>query len=57
MIVRVTAGEVLERGVWDSLCEMLSLNPWSVNEGLMDSNETFDLTVEQAEKLGFIKND
>ncbi len=55
MKVSVTADELINRGVWDKVCELKGLNPWCVNEGQMDSDEYITLTIEQAHKLGILK--
>jgi hypothetical protein len=48
----ITAGEANERGVWDKLCEMFGLNPWAMNEGLMESSHEFKLDEQQVRQLG-----
>ncbi len=55
MKVSVTAEELIDRGVWDEVCELKGLNPWCVNEGLMDSDEYITLSLEEAQKLGILK--
>jgi hypothetical protein len=52
--ITVTAGELLDRCVWDQARDMLGLNPWAVNEGLMDRSERVTLTLEQARTLGLL---
>jgi len=54
MTITVTAREILDKGVWDEFCEEFGINPWAMNEGLMDSSEEFTLTEEQARKYRFI---
>ena len=51
----VTADEAYTEGYWDKLCEMREMNVWAIHEGLMDSNEEFRLTLEEALELGVIK--
>jgi len=57
MKIVVTAQELLDKGLWGDACELLGLNEWAVNEGLMDSDEELTLTEEQAKTLGLIKGD
>ncbi len=57
MKVSVTAEEIIDRGVWDKVCELKGLNPWCVNEGLMDSDEYITLSLEEAQKIGILKEE
>jgi hypothetical protein len=54
MQIVITAGEAIDKGIWDDLCEMKRLNIWAVNEGLMDSDEPITLSEEEAKKLGLL---
>lgn len=56
MKIIVTARMILERGCWDEFCDEFGINPWALNEGLMESSEEFTLTEEQARKYGFLKS-
>lgn len=37
---------------WDEFCELKVINIWAVNEGLMDGDEEFELTDDEAKKIG-----
>lgn len=50
--MNVAVSWLMGRGVWDEVCDLLGINPWAVNEGLMDSAETLTLTLDQAVRLG-----
>ena len=52
MNIIVTAGEALEMGFWERLCDLKGWNVWAVNEGLMDRDDRIELTLEEAKKLG-----
>lgn len=52
MKIVVTAREILDRGDWDAFCDLKGYNPWCINEGLMDSDEEFQLTPEELRKIG-----
>ena len=54
MTITVTARELLDRGVWTEACELLGINEWAVNEGLMDPGDEIILTVNQAKQLGLL---
>ena len=57
MKIILTANELLDRDIWDEFCEMRGINPWAVNEGLMDSDEEFTFTEKEAEELGLISQE
>jgi len=57
MKVKVTVRELMDKGVWDEVCELLGLNPWCVNEGLMDSSEEIELTETQAKQMGLLEKE
>lgn len=41
MPVVLTAEEILNSGQWDRFCAQRGINPWAINEGLMDKREEF----------------
>lgn len=53
-LIRITAKEIIDLGVWDKFCYLTGINAWAVAEGLMSSDETLWLTQEQAKELGII---
>jgi len=54
MKIILTAQEILDRGIWDEFCEMKGINPWAMNEGLIDSDEEFIFSEQEAKELGLI---
>ena len=54
MKVLTTPRELFDKGVWMEACEMLGINEWAVNEGLMSQTEGLELSHEQAAELGLI---
>jgi len=52
MEITITAGELLDQGLWEDACELLNINIWTISEGQMDLDYTFSLSMEQAGKLG-----
>ena len=54
MEIRITASELIDKGVWDDYCEDTGTNVWCVNEGLMPSDEKLTITEEQGKKWGLI---
>ena len=55
MKILITADELSNRGKWGDFCELRNINPWAKNEGLVYSDEKFELTEDEAEKLDIIK--
>lgn len=52
--VSVTVRRLMDRGVWDEFCSLRGVNPWAVNEGLLQETESFELTEQEALRLGLI---
>lgn len=56
MKVLITAEELINIGLWDRFCDKRGINVWAINEGLMDEDEKFVLSWDEAEELGIIKD-
>jgi len=54
IIVKVSTQELINLGIWEIACDVLGMNVWAVNEGLMDSDEIITLSQWQAQELGLI---
>lgn len=52
----ITVGEALNKGIWDDLCNMFGINPWAMNEGLMESSHEFKLSHKEAKLLHLIED-
>jgi hypothetical protein len=50
--VTTTPSELIDRGVWQRACDMLSLSEWVVREGYMDSDAPIVLSEDQVTQLG-----
>lgn len=57
MIITITAGQALDKGIWDELCSLKGINVWALNEGLIDPNDEISLTEGEAISLGLIKDE
>ena len=57
MKIITTPRELFDKGIWMEACELLGINEWAVNEGLMCQTEGLELSHEQAIELGLIKDD
>lgn len=58
--VSVTLRQILDApwiSSWDYICEKYHLNPWCINEGRADENETIEISLADAEKLGIVQDD
>ena len=54
MKISITAGEILDRGDWGKFCEDKGINPYAMNEGLVGSDEKFELSIKEAVKYNLI---
>ena len=43
--MKITPSEALKLGIWEKICELSGLNPWAVNEGLLNENEELEVKV------------
>ena len=55
MEIKITARDLMDKGLWMDACDMLGINEWAINEGLMVHSDILTLSEEQAKKLGLIK--
>ena len=55
MKIIITAGEAIDMGIWEKLCDMKGISIYTINEGVMGGNEEIVLTKEQAIELGIIE--
>ncbi len=51
MKITITAQELLDKDVWLEACNLLELNEWGVNEGVIKPEDEFTLTEHQAREL------
>ncbi len=54
MIIAITAGEALDKGFWDRICDIKGINVWAIHEGLMDRTELLSLSEKEARTIGLI---
>ena len=52
MDIVITAGEAIDRGIWDGLCALRGWDAWVVNEGRMSIDERITITGSEADLLG-----
>ena len=53
----IAVREIMARGLWLEFCELRGINEWAVNEGMIDSDEEYTLTENEAVKLGLVKKE
>ena len=56
--VTVTLGQVLDApliGSWEKMCSKYGINEWCLNEGMADSNDTIEISLEDAENWGVVE--
>lgn len=51
--ITVTLGCLMDHN-WDLACEIKGLNPWCINEGRANQDDTIDLTADEAVKIGIM---
>ncbi len=54
MDIKITAKELLEKGVWDEASSILGCSIFAINEGCIPGDYEFTLTEEQAKTLGLL---
>ena len=57
--VTVKLGDVLDAPywkAWEEMCEKYGINEWCLNEGMADSNDTIEVSLEDAEHWGLVEN-
>lgn len=53
--VSITYREALNKASnWDDLCSKIGLNPWCINEGLVDGEDNMSIDIEIAKKYGLL---
>ena len=55
MRIVLTVRELMERDIWETICDLKGIKVWAVNDGLIDDTEEISLTEEQARKLYLIE--
>lgn len=55
MRILVTGRELLDKCLWDNVCQLKGLNEYVFNEGLAEPEEyEVELTVDEAKQLGLL---
>lgn len=57
VLVRITAEEINDAGVWPGFCSMREISEYALKEGLIDYEEKFTLTIKEANDLGLLPMD
>jgi hypothetical protein len=56
--VIVKLGDVLDApyiNAWEQMCEKYGINEWCLNEGMSDSDDTIEVSLEDAEYWGLVE--
>lgn len=56
--VIVKLGDVLDApymNAWEQMCEKYGINEWCLNEGIADSDDTIEVSLEDAEHWGLVE--
>lgn len=54
MKIQITLREIMDKGCWDSFCELKGWNEWCVAEGLASSDETVTLSIDECKQIGLM---
>jgi len=55
MQVKISYGELMDKCYdWNKACDIIGINPWILNEGRADRDETINITIEEAKAVGVI---
>ncbi len=55
--MRITIAELRQIGItWSDVCRVTGGNEWAFNEGQLGEDSEVDLSVEQAQEIGILKN-
>ncbi len=54
MKIKITFGELLDKGIWDDFCNETGVNPYCMAEGLADRDDAREIEIEQAKQWGLI---
>jgi hypothetical protein len=57
VIIKITANEAIDMGIWDQLCSIRDINVWSVSEGLINGDHEMILTKEEGKQLGILNTE
>jgi len=52
MKIQLTAREMLFSDCWDNFCQIYGIDPYAINDGLLDPDTTFSFTLEEANQIG-----
>ena len=57
MKVVITYGELMNKCYdWNKACDIIGVNPWLLNEGRADPDDTISLTLEEAKSVGILQD-
>jgi len=55
MKFKTTPRELMDWGMWEKYCQKTGTNPWAMAEGLMDSEESIELSHDLAKQIGIFR--
>lgn len=45
-MIKMTVKQIMELGLWDDVCEYKGINPYAINEGLMEYSDIIEFDTE-----------
>ena len=55
MEIVLTVRELLDRDIWEAVCELKGINPWALKKGLLEDAERITLSEKDARDLFLIE--
>ena len=52
MNLQITAGEAIDRGIWEKLCKIKGIDYYALNLGIMDKTQIITLSESEMKKAG-----
>ena len=54
--MQITPCELFELDVWVEYCDLKGIDPYCISEGLMDTDEVLEISIQDARDLGIFYN-
>ena len=48
----LTAGEIMELGIWEDVCDLKGIHLYALNEGRMDAKEEIEFDEDEMTEIG-----
>jgi len=55
--ITITVQEIFQREMWSQVCNLIHIDEWAYNEGLIQNDTELEFTEEQAIELGLFNSE